>query len=72
MFEVILVMSVVALAFVTYCLGIQRGHREGAAMRWALEAENRRLRFGGSVQDPFHPIPDRLTGDRSARRIYSR
>ncbi len=71
MFGVILGVSAVALAFGTYHKGIAKGRAEGEGMRRALEKENHHLRFGGSMRDPFLAT-DRLTGDRSARRIYGR
>jgi hypothetical protein len=70
MYEVIGVASAVILAAGCYWKGIQVGHAEGREMRRALEREIRGLRSGGSARDPFHPPPDRLTGNRDARRVY--
>lgn len=69
MLNLILAVSSLLLAVGCYYQGMQKGREEGRGERRLLEAENRRLRFGGSIRDPFL-APDRLTGDRSARRIY--
>ena len=70
MYEVIGGVCVVILALGCYWRGVQAGRAEGREMRQGLEREIRGLRLGGSARDPFHPAPDRLTGDRSARRVY--
>jgi hypothetical protein len=70
MYEVIGVASAVILAAGCYWKGIQVGHAEGREMRQGLEREIRGLRLGGSARDPFKPPPDRLTGNRDARRVY--
>lgn len=70
MYEVIGVASAVLLAWGCYARGFHAGWGQGRAMIRDLEREIRGLRFGGSGRDPFCPPPDRLTGDRSARRVY--
>jgi hypothetical protein len=62
--------SIAFLAWGCYAAGLGKGRAEGSAMRRALEREIRGLRLGGALRDPFKPTPDRLTGDRSARKVY--
>ncbi len=70
MYEVIGVAFAALLALGCYWRGVQAGREEGRGMRLTLEREIRGLRFGGSGRAPFLPTPDRLTGNRDARRIY--
>jgi len=70
MYEVIGVVGAVILGVGCYWKGIQAGHAEGREMRLTLEHEIRVLRLGGAIRDPFKPPPDRLTGNRDARRVY--
>lgn len=65
MYEVIMGVSSLALAFGCYCYGIKVGHEEGASMRRTLEHEIRGLRLGGSTVDPF-----RVRSEPGARRVY--